>query len=88
MAPKAPSRRPRARKEFVRVGNQHVPLPRSGVLKLGVLSIDFHERGANQVIGMEAHCCKGDFSGCVLRKAGTECGDTDKPITVWYFTER
>ena len=37
-------------------------------------------------IDMDAHCCKGDMIDCVARKAGENCADTDRPITVWYFT--
>lgn len=37
-------------------------------------------------IDMDAHCCNGDMQDCVLRKAGENCADTTRPITVWYFT--
>jgi hypothetical protein len=82
MADKAANRRPRSAGEFIRIGDKHIKLPRSRVLKVGVLSIDFRDGGGG-VIGFEAHCCKGDFSGCVKRKAGQNCADSDRPITVW-----
>lgn len=83
MADKGASRRPRPAGEFVRIGDQHIKLPRSRVLKIGVLSIDFRDRGSGGVIGFEAHCCTGSLGDCVKRKAGQNCADTDRPITVW-----
>jgi hypothetical protein len=83
MADKAAARRVGRAGEFVRIGDQHIKLPRSRVLKIGVLSIDFHDRGLGDVIGFEAHCCKTDFGDCVKRKAGQNCADTDRPTTVW-----
>jgi hypothetical protein len=53
--------------EFVRIGDQHIELS-EGVLKIGILSIDFHHRGAGEVIGLDAYCCSNDFGDCVLRK--------------------
>lgn len=87
MAGRKPPSPPTRTGEFVLIEGQHVKLSRSGVLKLGPLSINFHHPSAGGVLGMEAHCCKGDFGACVLRKAGENCADTDRPITVWYFTE-
>jgi hypothetical protein len=71
--------------EFVQVGDQHIKLSRAGVLKLGVLSIDFHHGGPEKVIGFDAYCCKNDFGDCVLRKDGANCADSGRPITVWKF---
>lgn len=36
-------------------------------------------------IFFDAHCCKLDFSDCVLRKAGENCANNaDRPVTSWY----
>jgi len=37
-----------------------------------------------KTIFFEAHCCDGALGNCRVRKAGENCADTDKPITVWY----
>lgn len=83
MADRTAKRGPRSAGEFVRIGGEHVKLPRSRVLKIGLLSIDFRDRWGGGVLGLEPHCCKSDFGGCVKRKAGENCADGDRPITVW-----
>jgi hypothetical protein len=85
MTNKAADRPPRAN-EFVRLGDQHIKLPQSGVLKIGILSIDFHHGGSGGAIGFEECCCDNDMRNCVPRKE-KNCADTDKPITVWRFAE-
>jgi len=76
VAEKAGSRR--SRETFVQIGDQYVKLPRSRVLKIGALSIDFG--GGEDTLGFESYCCNGDFSKCEKKTA--VCPE-DKPITVF-----
>jgi hypothetical protein len=76
VAEKAASRRPR--QSYVQIGDQYIKLPRSRVLKIGALSLDF--RGGGEVLGFESHCCKSDLADCV-KKTGV-CPE-DRPITVF-----
>ena len=34
-------------------------------------------------IFFDAYCCDGNLGNCKKRAAGTNCADTDRPITVW-----
>lgn len=62
----------------MKIGDEYIKLPRSRVLKIGVLSIDFRDGGG--ALGFESHCCKGDLADCV-KKTGP-CPE-DRPITVF-----